>query len=273
MKVGITGRIMGKTRKYTEAELETIRSEYPGIGAIGVASKIGRSADSVKFKAHQMKIAVTPQYRSETATRVNIDRPRASSETRKRIGDGHRKHEAFVCEECGKKISHYTKRCWSCYSRGRRDTVSTSATARRMLYTAWVIPIMARDEFMCQACGSSRDLVVHHLRLFRDIMKAASAGQRAETPDERLEIARLVVALHSLDDGITLCRACHKKAHGKKRGELLGSPTAIGEDNQQPSQPNVISIVGWKVQRLTLEDSRSDKSDTSAPLAIKAMMI
>jgi len=84
------------------------------------------------------------------------------------------------------------------------------------------------------------------------------------TFEGRLEMANLIVAEHRLEDGITLCQACHKKLHFEKRGELQGSLTVKDEGNLQPSQPNVRSIVGWKVQRLTGEDSRSNKPDTSA---------
>jgi hypothetical protein len=259
-----SGMKMGKWKKYTELELETIRSRYPDIGAIGVAQLTGRSADSVKFLAYKMGIKVSSQYRSDTATRVNKTWTR-TEETKRRIGVGHRKYEPFVCRECGKHCSHHMEKCWSCYSKSRREHVPTAAIARRMLYPVWIIPIMVRDEFMCQDCGSPIDLVVHHLRKFSDITKIVvkRSGLTMDTPENRDMLAKLIVLEHTLDDGITSCRKCHKETHGKKRGELLGTPYG---DNQQPSQSNVKSIVDWKVQRLTLADSQSNKSDTSAPL-------
>jgi hypothetical protein len=82
---------------------------------------------------------------------------------------------------------------------------------------------------------------------------------------------------YDMDNLITLCHSCHLKVKGKesqweayftrlicKSGELLGNPNERDEGNQQPSQSNVIQIVDWKVQRLTGEDSRTDKPDTSA---------
>jgi hypothetical protein len=255
---------MGKTIRYTEPELETLRSQYGAIGAIGVARLLGRTADSVKFMAHRMGVKVSKQYRTATAIRANKSWAR-TAEMRTNIGNGHRKYKPFLCKTCGKHISHHTEKCWSCYSDGRRKNVSVSALARRMLYPVWIFPILTRDEFMCQRCGSSRDLVVHHLRKFSAIAKIVSGG--TDTPESRYLLAGRIVSEHTLDDGITLCRDCHKEAHGKKRGELQENLTANGEGNLQPSQSNVISIVDWKVQRVTVEDSQTDKTDTSAPLA------
>jgi len=66
----------------------------------------------------------------------------------------------------------------------------------------------------------------------------------------------------------TLCHKCHRELHFGKRGELLETPTASGEDNQQPSRSNVVSIVDRKVQRLTGEDTQTNNPDTSAPLSV-----
>ena len=80
-------------------------------------------------------------------------------------------------------------------------------------------------------------------------------------------LADLVVEAHELKDGVTLCRSCHKRHHlenGVNCGDLL--PGSAG-DNPQPSLPNVLQFVGRKVQRLTVEDAQSNKTDTSAPLA------
>jgi hypothetical protein len=263
---------MGKIIKYTEQELEIIRNQYPSIGAIGVAALTGRSADSVKFMAYRMGIKVSKQYISETTTRTNKTWKR-SDETRKRIGIGHRKHEPFLCKECGKHCSHYTEKCWSCFAGKRREHVPTAAIARRMLYPVWIIPIMVRDEFMCQKCGSSTNLVVHHLRKFSAIMKIVIkiSGLTMDAPEKRLMLAKLIVLEHTLDDGITSCRKCHKETHGKKQGELQENLTAKGEGNLQPSRGNVLKLVPRKVQRVTGEDAQSNKLDTSALSATMAL--
>jgi len=108
---------------------------------------------------------------------------------------------------------------------------------------------------VCVMCGSDRYRHVHHIKT------------RRESPDFTFDLSNL----------ITVCRSCHSSIKGKeaewqeffmrlvcKSGELLGSPNVEDEGYQQPSQSNVRSIVDWKVQRLTGEDSQTDTPDTSA---------
>lgn len=108
---------------------------------------------------------------------------------------------------------------------------------------------------VCVMCGEDSNLHVHHIKT------------RREYPELSFTLSNL----------ITLCRSCHSHIKGKehdyeeyftrlicKGGELLGSLNADAHGYQQPSQSNVIDIVGWKVQRLTGEDSQTDKPDTSA---------
>lgn len=108
---------------------------------------------------------------------------------------------------------------------------------------------------VCAICGADRYLHVHHIKT------------RREAPELTFEQSNL----------ITVCRSCHATIKGKetewqeffmrlvcKGGELLGSPNVKDEGYQQPSQSNVRSIVDWKVQRLTGEDTQTNKPDTSA---------
>lgn len=109
---------------------------------------------------------------------------------------------------------------------------------------------------VCVICGNDKFKHVHHIKT------------RRQSPELVFEKSNL----------ITLCRSCHSRIKGKeqeweayfmrlvcKGGELretLNAQKAHG--NPQPSQSNVRSLVDWKVQRLTVEDSQSNKTDTSA---------
>lgn len=114
--------------------------------------------------------------------------------------------------------------------------------------------LFARFPF-CVMCGSENYLQGHHIKT------------RGDRPD----------LMYSIDNLITLCRRCHAGIKGKeidwedyftrivrKSGELLETPNGNAEGNQQPSRLNVISIVNRKVQRLTGEESQTNKPDTSA---------
>ena len=62
-------------------------------------------------------------------------------------------------------------------------------------YRLWRNAVFIRDGYTCQMCGRCGGKInAHHIKRF------------SEYPDERLNI----------DNGITLCYACHKKVHKKK---------------------------------------------------------
>jgi len=262
---------------FTDEEKKISTTYYAELGAIGVAEMLpGRTRDVVKNWAHRNGIKVSKAYRTKVAVAANKSWVR-SEETRKKIGDGHRKHNPFRCEQCGKHISHYKKLCWSCYAglpktgsannNWRGGVSSVDSLARPMLWATWVYPILKRDNFTCQNCGDDKghNLNVHHLRTY----KAIKAKVLKENPHlnlrkwtDRKIVACLIVADHDFSDGITLCKTCHISAHGQNGVNCLGHPRI--EDNQQPSRSNVLLFVGRKVQRVIGEDAQSDKPDTSA---------
>jgi len=226
-----------RSRYFTKEEIQIVSEKYLSIGAIGVAVLIGRTPGAVKAWAHRHGFKVSKEYKTEFAVRSNKSWAR-SEETKRKIGVGHRKE--------GSKISNIL---------------------RQKLWPSWNIPILVRDEYKCKTCNSTKDVLVHHVRMFsliRDLVIKNHPEVSLENIDGRYRMAELIVKEHKLSDGITLCWNCHQKIHGKKPGELQGSLTAKGEGNLQPSPPNVLKLVGGKVQRLTADDTQTNKADTSA---------
>jgi hypothetical protein len=88
--------------------------------------------------------------------------------------------------------------------------------ARGRLNEHFVRPIMQRDKFACQWCGSKKNIVVHHhKRSFMEIVNLIRQKCDESNIDQFVD---LIVQEHSLDDGITLCKVCHDnfhKEHGK----------------------------------------------------------
>lgn len=66
-------------------------------------------------------------------------------------------------------------------------------------YRKWREKVIDRDKGKCVLCGSSANLEVHHIKPF------------AQFPTERLNI----------NNGVTLCRDCHKRVHKEKNIEWL----------------------------------------------------
>lgn len=63
-------------------------------------------------------------------------------------------------------------------------------------YRKWRSKVIERDK-VCQMCGSNKNLEAHHIKPF------------SKYPDLRL----------CLENGITLCRKCHRKYHAETRGQ------------------------------------------------------
>lgn len=87
-----------------------------------------------------------------------------------------------------------------------------------LLYIAWKRPILERDEFSCQMCGAHQDLEVHHIKPFRQILREAAVqtGMKLNeydkwSPEEFERLRSCILNLHTLEDGITLCKQCHKE--------------------------------------------------------------
>ncbi len=125
-----------------------------------------------------------------------------SEESRKKIGAFHKgkKHS----DDWKKKIGDSNKRA---YSEGRKSVkgnknpawkggiTSEQQRVRRSLeYVIWRDEVWKRDYWTCRICKikcRKGNIVAHHLKLF------------SEFPELRFIV----------DNGITLCRACHIKVH------------------------------------------------------------
>lgn len=64
---------------------------------------------------------------------------------------------------------------------------------QRVKLTPWRNAVLKRDRYRCQDCGGWENLEVHHIK-----------------PWKKFPELRIVVS-----NGITLCKSCHKKEHGK----------------------------------------------------------
>lgn len=110
-------------------------------------------------------------------------------------------------------------------------------------YRTWRAKIL--KDAICILCNSTEKLELHHIEY------------RSKNKDKIKDESNVC----------PMCSKCHDIFHNNssKGGELRGTLKAIlAQDNPQPSQSNVINFVDWKVQRLTVEDAQTNKTDTSA---------
>jgi hypothetical protein len=240
--------------EWAQAEISLLRKHYGTMPNADLARMIGKSKQGLQHKAHRMGL------------------------TTKKVAT------YKYCIDCGKKLSRaaiYNEkacRCVECARNHRsgenhhnwRGGVSElRSIVHCLLKPLWIYPIMQRDNYTCQICNKrGGDLEVHHLRPYhsiRDRVLNNNPHLNIDNFEDRKRAALLIVEDHELDDGITLCARCHYELHNQNRGELLENRNASGDGNQQPSRSNVVSIVDRKVQRLTGEDTQTNKPDTSAP--------
>jgi len=246
-KAGKLGLV--KEQRYTRAELENIVENYAKKGPLALSEEMNRSQKAIRSMAVRLGLAINSETKSRIAawnrakwTQESKDRQSAKMKTKK--GEKSPSWKGGVC--------------------------NVSEMIRGRLYTAWVKYIFQRDGYTCRLCSEKGGkLVAHHTRTFAQIRDAVIESHPELNLNDyrgRDRLADLVIDAHELSDGITLCRSCHKNHHlenGVNCGDIL--PSGV-EDNPQPSQSNVISIVGWKVQRLTGEDTQTNNPDTSAPM-------
>lgn len=67
----------------------------------------------------------------------------------------------------------------------------TSRDRSNPKYKRWRLAVFKRDGFKCQSCGAANDLQAHHIKHWKDDISNR----------------------YNVDNGITLCRRCHLKAH------------------------------------------------------------
>jgi 5-methylcytosine-specific restriction endonuclease McrA len=147
----------------------------------------------------------------------------------------HYKNGFPKCPDCGKEKSHYSEgRCRDCYNKWAIgpnapryiNGVTPLYEAIRKLkeYSDWRTSIFERDNYTCQDCGDTfgGNLNSHHIKAFTLILSEFLYEYRQFSPIEDKEILiRLSFNYEpfwNLDNGITLCKKCHKKtgSYGKQ---------------------------------------------------------
>lgn len=75
-------------------------------------------------------------------------------------------------------------------------------------YIHWRRQVFLRDNFTCQGCGVvGTKLNAHHIKRFQMLMDKYNITT--------LEQAKACEPLWDIDNGVTLCKACHKQVHKK----------------------------------------------------------
>ncbi len=124
------------------------------------------------------------------------------------------KHFKFSIDTRFKKGGHYSPTTEFCRGitggenhpnwKGGITPLNTRERSK-LEYIEWRLMVFSRDNFTCQKCGDNRggNLVAHHIKSF------------ARHPELRIDV----------NNGITLCRECHKEIHRKGKEVMNGEST------------------------------------------------
>ena len=210
-------RSMGITKRnvsyFTKDETLFLVDNYGSMPSKDIATKMNRTESSIEHKAMRLGL------------------------TEKRVA------QWKYCVDCGKKLSSAAiyrdsvERCPECSRAFQQDenhplwkggVSSLEGLVYVLLRPVWGKPIMRRDNYTCQICGQKGgNKEVHHVRLLtqiRDEVRSAHPELDIANLSDKKKLAVLIVKAHQLQDGITLCKPCHKSIHTEKSGELLEYP-------------------------------------------------
>jgi len=132
----------------------------------------------------------------------------------KHLSEEHKKKMSKTFKE---NISPERKKQMSEVERGEKNhawkggiTSFAKLIRRSFQCRQWVSDVYTRDDFTCQECGQiGGKLNVHHYKSFSSILKK----YKIITLEEALEC----VELFNINNGITLCKECHRKLHKLNR--------------------------------------------------------
>lgn len=88
-------------------------------------------------------------------------------------------------------------------------------------YSEWRREVYERDKYTCQMCGDDRghNLEAHHKKTFSEIIK----DNNIKSFNESLKCKEL----WNINNGITLCKDCHREVHSNKLSRLFQSALQI----------------------------------------------
>lgn len=192
---------------------EEFRRGYPTTPNAILAQRHAVTTGTILKWARRIGLRKDPEYR-RAVQRSNASKRRLTVEQRQHLS--HLARGRKVAPEAIAKALE-TKRRRGTILRGSRHPFWKGGRPwerfRDPAYIRWRNAVLARDGYRCRHCGRQcrkheKGLAAHHIRAY------------ASEPGLRLD----------LDNGLTLCRSCHMKLHGRSPGpaELVACACGCG---------------------------------------------
>lgn len=233
-KKKLSEALRGRRRKFSEEHKrkirETIRRQWEeGKRKSPMLDKHHHEETKKKMSESRLERKRQLGYINSPETREKISRAqkgkKLSEKTKRKLSEALKgKKKSPFTEEHKRKISEGGKipRPWMRGKNSPRWKGGTSELSKRIKnsfkYKKWRETIFQRDNWTCQQCGKRGGIILHphHKRSFASALE--------ENNIKILEDALNCEALWNVNDGITLCRNCHKetKTYGWNRyNEIL----------------------------------------------------
>lgn len=143
-------------------------------------------------------------------------------------------HKAIACRDqrgtkngmFGKQHSAATKQKMS---KARTGKTGPNATAwkggklsivcrvKGILHTRlnWYARVYQRDGWKCTECSSTKRIDAHHKKPIVELVSELTVGKTFDSDESKIEwlVSQREIADPNLENGVTLCRVCHKKVH------------------------------------------------------------
>jgi len=177
---------------------QEFREDYGTTPNALLAARYGVATGTILKWARQLRLRKDPEYR-RTVQRANASKRRLTLEQRQHLAQLARGRK-FSAETIAKGLA--TKRRRGTILRGARHPKWKGGRPwerfRDPAYIRWRDAVLARDLYRCRNCGRQcrkheKGLAAHHIQSY------------ATAPALRLD----------LNNGITLCRSCHMRLHGR----------------------------------------------------------
>jgi len=208
------GKLNGNYLNSDIQNKETLRNEYinNNLSYRDIASKYNVSIRTIA--RYIKKYNITPKDKSHYNNSLS------------------RKDETnYICPKCGNNKSYGSRMCSSCYLLTLKGTNNPNYKGNCNLkqlirgYTrnVWRPKVLSKDRYICQNCKKylPGNLVAHHKKrfsvIFDEILKENKELDSEKDLNELYDIFINDERLVSLENGITLCKDCHKKLHKGKR--------------------------------------------------------
>lgn len=140
------------------------------------------------------------------------------------------------CSKCQKMLAWGSRRCSACGPRGSEHPMwkgkgSVYDLLRSWSYSHWRPRVLERDAFTCQSCGETEleALEAHHVEPFSVTLgrKKKELKPDLSSPEAKSAFVALLIedpSFTSLDNGLTLCHACHSLHHRTDQTVRFGRP-------------------------------------------------